>query len=231
MTDLTDVTGVSDSRADNLREEGYTSVEDLATADEDELADNVTGVGSSTAPDLIESAQEVLQEQHGVEADDSDEEEEATDNGDVTIEDLEEVNAEEPENYDRERTEEEVTAEDDDPEPEEVDASPELYDVTLTLETDEQYDYLIFALLELKVQRVSSSVEQARMADGLLDEFRPLGGAGEVTVRMDADELNTLHSAVTQVATRYQGNNNVDAFDAIKHVENQIQAAREEYLF
>lgn len=230
MPEITDVKGVSDSRAEDLDEEGYSSVEDIATADEDELTD-VGGVGPSTAEDLIDSAQGLLQEEHGVDAEPEPEAEEEEPEEDVTIEDLEEINEEEPDGYDEPRDEEQVTAEDDDEEPEEVDASPDLYDVSIALETDESYDYLMLALIELKERRVSASHAQARMADGLLEEFRPLGGAGEVTVSMDSEELNTLHSAVKQVTTRYQGNNDVDAFDSLNDVLDQIQSARAEYLF
>jgi len=229
MPEITDVKGVSDSRAEDLAENGYNSVEDIATAEEDELTD-VSGVGPSTASDLVDSAREVLQAEHGVEAEPEEEDDEEEEE-DVTIEDLEEINKEEPDGYNEPRDEEDVTAEDDDPEPEEVDTSPELYDVTLTLPEDESYDYLILALVELKVQRVSASHEQSRIAEGLLEEFRPLGGAGEVTVSMDSEELNTLHSAVTQVTMRYQGNNDVEAFNALKNIEEQIQDARSEYLF
>jgi len=229
MPELINVTGVSDTRAENLEDEGYTSVEDLAAADEDELTD-VTGVGDATASDLIDSAQEVLQEAHGVEAE-NDTTPEAENAGDVSIEELEEINSEEPDGYDEPREEEDVTAEDDDPEPRDVDTSPELFDVEVVLSSDEQFDYLILALVELKVQRVSATHEQAEMADGLLEEFRPLGGAGTVNISMDSSELNTLHSAVKQVTTRYQGNNAVDAYDALTNIEDQIQAARSEYLF
>jgi len=231
--ELTDVKGVSDSRADDLRDEGYNSVDDIATAEEDQLTE-VSGIGSSTASDLVESSQELLQEEHGVEAPDEEEKEVEDGTGsddDVTIEDLEEINSGEPDGYNEPRDEEDVTAEDDDPEPEEVDTSPELYDVTIALDSDESYDYLILALVELKVQRVSASHEQSKIASGLLDEFRPLGGAGEVTLSFDSEELNTLHSAVKQVATRYQGNNDVEAYDALKNVEEQVQDARSEYLF
>lgn len=229
MPSITDVKGVSDSRAEDLADEGYNSVEDIATADEDELTE-VDGVGPSTADDLIGSAQEILQEEHGVEAEDEPEQEE-TEEEDVTIEDLEEINEEEPDGYDEPRDEEQVTAEDDEEEPEEVDTSPDLYDVTISLDTDESYDYLMLALIELKERRVSASHAQSRIAEGLLEEFRPLGGAGEVTVSMDSEELNTLHSAVKQVTTRYQGNNDVDAFDSLNDVLDQVQSARAEYLF
>jgi hypothetical protein len=234
MPTLTDVKGVSDSRAEDLREEGYNSVDDIATSDEDELTE-VSGIGSSTASDLVESAQDVLQEEHGVEVEDEPEQPEPgvvpAEDDDVTIEDLEDINNEEPDGYNEPRDEEDVTAKDDDPEPQEVDTSPDLYDVTISLPDNESYDYLILALVELKVQRVSASHEQSRIAAGLLDEFRPLAGSGEVTISLDSDELNTLHSAVKQVATRYQGSNDIDAFDSLKHVEEQVQEARREYLF
>lgn len=230
MPSITDVKGVSDSRADDLEDAGYSSVDDIATADADALSE-ISGIGSSTADDLIDSAQELLQAEHGVETDDTEDTDETDGEDDVTIEDLEEINDEEPDGYDEPRDEDEVTAEDDDEEPEEVDASPDLYDVEISLDSDEAYDYLILALVELKERRVSASHAQSQIAEGLLEEFRPLGGAGEVAISMDSEELNTLHSAVKQVTTRYQGNNDVDAFDALNDVLDQIQDARAEYLF
>lgn len=237
MTDLGDVKGVSDTRAGNLSVEGYESVDDIASADVSGL-EEVEGVGEATAETLIESAQTLLQEQHGVEAEEEPDEEpepkpeaEAEDTEDVSIEDLEEINSDQPDGYNEPRDEEEVTAEDDDPDDRRVvDTSPEIYDVEITLTEPEQYDYLVLALVELKTQEVSASNEQAQMADGLLDEIRGISGTGSFTVSVDRNELNTLHSAVKQVTTNYQGRS-IEAFDALTVIHNQVEEARREYLF
>jgi len=235
MTDLGDVKGVSDTRAENLSEEGYESVEDIAGAEVDGL-EEVTGVGESTAETLIDSAQSLLQEQHGVESEDEPETEEETegeteDTGEVSIEELEEINSEEPDGYNEPRDEEEVTAEDDDPDERRVvDTSPEIYDVEITLTQPEQYDYLVLALVQLKTQEVSASGEQSQMASGLLDEIRDISGTGSFTVSVDRNELNTLHSAVKQVTTSYQGRS-IEAFNALKAVLDQVEEARRENLF
>lgn len=237
MTDLGDVKGVSDTRAENLSEEGYESVEDIAGAEVSGL-EEVTGVGESTAETLIESAQTLLQEQHGVEAEDEpdaepepESEAEPEDTDEVSIEDLEEINSEEPDGYNEPRSEEEVTAEDDDPDERRVvDTSPEIYDVEITLTEPEQYDYLVLALVQLKTQEVSASGEQSQMASGLLDEIRGISGTGSFTVSVDRNELNTLHSAVKQVTTSYQGRS-IEAFNALTLVLNQVEEARRENLF
>lgn len=237
MTDLGDVKGVSDTRAENLSEEGYESVEDIASAEVSGL-EEVEGVGEATAETLIESAQTLLQEQHGVEAEEEPDAEpepepeaEPDDTDDVSIEDLEEINSDQPDGYNEPRDEEEVTAEDDDPDDRRVvDTSPEIYDVEITLTEPEQYDYLVLALVQLKTQEVSASSEQAQMADGLLDEIRGISGTGSFTVSVDRNELNTLHSAVKQVTTNYQGRS-IEAFDALTVIHNQVEEARREYLF
>jgi len=229
MVELTDIKGVSDTRADNLVEEEYRTVSDVASADVDGLT-GVRGVGQSTAESLVESAQTVLQEAHGVERVVEAESDDSS-GDDVSIEDLEEINSDSPDGYNEPRDEEEVTAEDDDPdEIRDVDTSPELYDVEIEITEAEQYDYLVSALVQLRTQNITSSNEQAQMANNILDEVRTVSGVGTFTLTVDSGELNTLHSAVKQVATSYQGRSRV-AHRLLKEILGQVQEERREHLF
>ena len=230
MTELSDVKGVSDTREENLSEEGYETVEDVAAADVGGL-EGVTGVGEATAETLIESAQTLLQEQHGVEEESEPEPEPEEETGEVSIEELEEINSDEPDGYNEPRDEEEVTAEDDDPDDMRVvDASPEIFDVEITISEGQQYDYLVSALVQLQTQRISGSNEQAQMAADILDEVRQVSGTGTITLSVDSGEMNTLHSAIKQVTTSYQGRSRT-AHRSLNNILEQVQEARREHLF
>lgn len=245
MTSLTDITGVSESRAENLREEGFTTVDDVANATESELT-VVDGVGDATAPDLIQSARDVLRST--IEGDDGDAEEEAETNtagGDaedeedaeefpdidsstggeeVTEEDLEGLNGDDG------GPDDEPDAEDDEGEPEDVDVTPDEFEVTISLESADEFDYLVYALIDMRLGRVNVTHRQDSIANDLLEEVRPLAGAGEVTLETTEAELNALHALLTQTATAYQGESAVEAFNAIQAVKEQVQTAREEYV-
>lgn len=254
MADLIDISGVSETRADNLRDEGFTSVDDVATADASDLED-VHGVGESTAYDLIDSAQEVITAEHSVDEEADDEPaQEPTDEPD--LEDLEEIEEEddEPKEEEPEAEEEpdreEVTEEDvqelveeaqeDEPE-EEEDEEPEAeedveedsgpYSVSLDVETDEQYDYLMKALIEMKLERSNNAADAGHSAQLVLDATRPLGGAGTVEVELEDVQLNHLHAAVQQAESRHQRSRETDAFEALRDVKRQVDKEREEHLF
>lgn len=230
MTELSDVKGVSDTREANLAEEGYETVEDVAGADVGGL-EGVTGVGEATAGTLIESAQTLLQEQHGVEEESEPEPEPEEETGEVSIEELEEINSDEPDGYNEPRDEEEVTAEDDDPDDMRVvDTSPDIFDVEITISEGQQYDYLVSALVQLQTQRISGSNEQAQMAADILDEVRQVSGTGTITLSVDSGEMNTLHSAIKQVTTSYQGRSRT-AHRSLNNILEQVQEARREHLF
>jgi len=243
MTNLTDITGVSESRADDLREEDFVTVDDVANATESELTE-VSGIGGATAPDLIQSARDVIrgtvddeveEEETNTDGDAEPEEEteeefpdidSTTEEEEVTVEDLEEVNGEEPEN----EPDDELSVESDDGEPENVDVTPEKYDVSIELKNEEQFDYVLYALIDMRLGRLNVTYEQESISVELLNEFRPLGGAGSVTISLTSAELNALHALLTQTATAYQGESAVEAFNAVREVKNQVQDAREEYL-
>lgn len=56
MTDLTEIDGVGDSMAKELRKEGFESAEDVAEADRDDLKE-VKGLGDQRAEDIYFAAQ------------------------------------------------------------------------------------------------------------------------------------------------------------------------------
>lgn len=246
MTELNDIKGVSGSRADNLREEGFTTVDDVANATETALVE-VDGIGNATAPDLIQEARDVirgtvdepepeeetLNTEPGDVGDSTESEEEefpdlepTEDDEDVTVEDLEELNGEEPDGD----PDSEVTAQDDTGEPEEVEVTVNENEVTLSLDSDEQFDYLIYALLDMRIGRITITHEQDSIAENILGEVRGFGGAGEVTLTLTDSELNALHALLTQTATAYQGESAVEAFNAVRAIKEQVQEAREEYV-
>jgi hypothetical protein len=80
VTELTEVDGISKNFADNFREEGFYSAEDIAEATEDELTE-VNRVGSSRAGNILEAAEDVAEdsEDFDLTEDAEDVEEEETD--------------------------------------------------------------------------------------------------------------------------------------------------------
>lgn len=235
MANLTDIKGVSDSRAEDLEDEGFTSVDDVAEADAKDLTE-VSGVGEATAYDLIDSAQGVLKEEHLGEEEAEEETEEERE--DVDLEDLEEVNEEPPEGYaegepeepDDEEGEGEEEVEDTSAEDEE-DAAPEEFDVEIEVNSDLQYDFLLKALVDMKLERSSNNQATQNAIQKAIDAVRPLGGEGQFSVTVTANELNRLHAAVQQAETRHQRNRQTDAFEAMREMKDQVNAARSEYVF
>lgn len=233
MPSLTEIKGVSESRAEDLREEDFVTVDDVATADPGDLTD-VSGIGSATAPDLIEEAQNVITDSTL----DQSEEEEEDDSVDNTVPDLEEGPEE-----DEEVTEEDLEQlleedegepdsvpdlEDDDGEPEEVDVGPETYELTLTLYDEDMYDYFAYAITDMKVGTVRVSNTQEALAENILGELRTLGGVGELTLSLTEDELNTLNASLTRSATAYK-RHGIDVHNDIIDVKEQVSEVREHF--
>lgn len=226
MANLTDVTGVSETRAENLRDEGFTTVDDVAEADPSDL-EEVHGVGEATATDLVEAAQEVITAEHTDEGDEA--EDDGEDREDVGLEDLEEVNEGTPEGY-NEPVEPEDEGEDEVEAAEEVDG-PEEYEVELEVANDEQYDYFLKAILDMKLERSNNpQASQSIMAEAV-EVLRPLGGAGTVELTVSDNELNRLHSAVQQAETRHQQNRQNDAFEEMRDLKRRVDELRSEYIF
>lgn len=229
MPDITDVKGVSDARAEDLAEAGYTTVDDLATADFDELTD-VSGIGPSTADDLIESAQDVIRENTlQDEQTQEDDDYEPTEVEEPTEEELRELVEDESED---DPDFEDIDVEDDDDAPEETTIEiEEPYTFTLELETVDEHDYLYHAILSIRIGQIYVNGPQAEVAEQVLDELRELDGTGSIELTLNTAELNALFTGLRQAKVSYQGiGDGKKSFMAITDVVEQIQSARDEFL-
>lgn len=239
MANLEDINGVSDSRADDLRDADFVTVDDIATAEPEDLTE-VSGIGEATAEGLIESAQDVItsqtlgddeggEEEEGEAAEEEQTQDDAGEDDvpEVTEEDLQELVENEPEG---EPGIEDVTAEDDDAEPREVEVVSAPYDVTISLDTDAQYDYFYFAIIEMKLANNSRAIRGTDVGERVIEQLRGMQEPGDVELSLSRDELNSLYAAVKNTKTSYQGVGRNEAFLALRSVEDEIQAAREEYI-
>lgn len=233
MPELTEIKGVSESRAEDLRDADFVTVDDVATASVDALS-SVSGIGEATADGLIESAQNVLRDST-LDTDEDDEpepegvpdleEEENDDEDEVTEEDIEDLLAEEPDG----EPDDEPTVEDDEGEPEEVDVTPEGYDVIISIDNSVQYDYFYHAIIEMREGDIYTSHQQTQVAVDILEQLRELPGEGRVTLNLSQNNLNALHAVIVQARTAYKSYG-TDAFNAIQHIEDQVKEARQPFL-
>jgi predicted RecB family nuclease len=209
--ELTDIDGVGPARSDSLVEAGYDSVEVLAMADPEEVADDV-GVPDDTALEFVVQAQNMIADD---DADESDEEDADADESDDVPDpsDLAEV-AE-----DSDEEEEEDSDED----------AEESYELVVDLETDTHYDAYMTALLNAYETRVGSNQHALDAITKALSDARY--NSGEVTHELTEYELNTLHASVSQQVTEYKGMNMIGHMDAMRDLLAQVNEVRNEKLF
>ena len=128
-TELEEISGVGASKADALRDAGFETVEDVAAASQDELAE-VSGIGDALAARILADVGDVeVEEPEDAEAgDEADEADAAEEAEDEETEAEPEVEAEEAEEADVEEAEEETTEAEPEgePEPAEAEEAPEL---------------------------------------------------------------------------------------------------------
>jgi len=216
MIEVTDIKGIGPAKADTLAENGYESVEDIAQADKNELAD-VKGVGEDRALEYMVSAGDLIDAEEEVEDETSD-----GDEFDLTPGEVEEEFAED-ETVDEDD-------EDDDPVAEEDSESSEESSYAVEISFSEKFQYDVFhAALMRHHERVYTSYQPA--SDAMQKFIEGLRDFSEVTYEVTEFELNTLHTAVKQARSNYQGDNQIDHMDALTVVEEQIDNARREYLF
>jgi len=219
VAEITDINGVGPAKAETLEEEGYESVEDIAGADPDELAE-VNGVGDDRALEYIVGAEDVLAESHDEfdltpsEVGEELEDDEDGPDADVSASDDEDDPS---------------VAEDDEPpvDATEDDESEPEYEVTFDFENQMQYDVYHAALMRHN-ERVTHQPATDLMEKCLSGLY---GNEEEVTYQFTEYELNTLHAAVKQARTGFQGANDIPQMDALKVIEGQLDDARAEYLF
>lgn len=222
MIEVTDIKGIGPSKADTLAEAGFESVEDIAQADPDALA-GVNGVGDDRALEFMVLAGDLLDAEQEVEDETNDGEE-----FDLTPSEV----SDELEDKDEDEPEIEVVDEEEDEEEEEEEAEEEpedeTYSVTISFAEKLEYDVYHAALMRHHENVYTSYQPASDAMQGFLDELTDLES---VSYELTEFELNTLHTAVKQARSDYQGSNHIDHMDALKNVEKQIDDARREHLF
>jgi hypothetical protein len=224
MADVTDITGIGPAKAETLEEEGYGSLEDIANADADALSD-IDGVGTDDrALEFIVEAEDLLDEDDSEEAEESEKEDEF----DLTPSEVaDEIEVEEVE----EESEPEAdsgTEADSESESTEPESSGPPYEVEISFDEDDSYHTFHAAIMRYHEDVYTSHQPAADTMRYILDE---LDGMDSVTYELDEDGLNTLHTAVKQTRTNYQGDNLISHMEALQYVEEQINEKRRAELF
>lgn len=214
MAELTDINGIGPSKAETLEGEGYETVEDLAEADHDELA-AVKGVGDDRALEFIVGASDLVE-------DSEDDSEDEGDDFDLTPAEVGEEVEPEPEPETETRPEPEVEEEEDD------EPLYERYSVVIDFETRLQYHTFHAAIMRYHERVYTSNQPKSDAMQMILDG---LTESGEIVYELEEEQFNTLHTAVKQLRTNYQGDNLIDHMEALAAVEEQINEQRREYLF
>jgi len=245
MVNVTDIKGVGPSKAENLAENGYESVEDIAQADPDALS-SVKGVSEDRALEYMVSAGDLLDEES---QDDSEQREEASDEFDLTPDEVGEELQDDADDAESEDEGEVEVVEDDEEESaedesegdsgesldagedsdggDEVDEEP-TYEVTVDFNTRMEYHTFHAAIMRYHETQYTSNQPKADAMQMILDGLESGDG---FEYEVSEEEFNTLHTAVKQCRTDYQGNNLIDHMDALNKVEEQINNQRRDLLF
>lgn len=226
MVNVTDIKGVGPSKAENLEEEGYESVEDIAQADPDNLSE-ISGISEDRALEYMVSAGDLLDAES---QDDSEQGEEASDEFDLTPDEVgEELESEEDGLPEVEVVEDDEGDSGESPdESEDAEDEPESYTVSVDFNTRMQYHTFHAAIMRYHETQYTSNQPKADAMQMVLDGLESGDG---VEYEVSEEEFNTLHTAVKQCRTDYQGNNLIDHMDALNEVEEQINDQRRELLF
>lgn len=206
---LTDLDGVGPARSDSLVEAGYESVDAIANADPEELAE-AADVPEDTALDFV------VQSQNLIESEEVEEE----------VEEAEEEETLEPKDLAQPEEEKEASEED---EEEPVETISEVIELTVNLDSDIHYDAYMTALLNGYERRVNSNQQALDAIAKCLNDARY--NTGEVTHDLTPFELNTMHAAVTQQQNDYKGQNMIDHMDAMRDIVSQVNEVRDKELF
>jgi hypothetical protein len=219
MVELQDITGVGASRADDLEEMGYTSVEDVADANPDDLTE-LSRVGEDRAIEMVVDAQNLADSEESEEEEETVEEEPAT----ITFDEEEpSIDEEEPPVEEEEPpVEEEEPAADEDSEEA---AEATLFEVDADFGALER-DVSVYALLDSYTSLQSRNVSRSNACMRVLEKIRD-----STSVMLTEEELNAFHAAIRQQRLEYQGNNHVEMMRVATRVEDSVSTVREEELF
>jgi len=233
--DLQELDGVGPAREEKLNDEGYETYAELGEADHEELAESINRLSEDAALDLVVQAQNMadLEEAEVEESDDEGEpevEEEAEESDDEEEpEPPQEADFTEEEDADADEADSASENEEDEPEPEvEAEAT---FTVTLDFDGVHEYDTFYHTLLEERCNLRRTNRAGVESYEKMLESLRGTSADGSFTVELSEDELNDLHNAVLEQRISYQGENLIDYMDALRVVENNVNAVREEFLF
>lgn len=218
MAELTDLDGVGPARSDSLEEAGYESVEAVAEAEPEQLAEDAD-VPEDTALGFVVQAENLVAEEDA----EVEEQEPVTQEIEEAVED-----------EDEDEEVEEVEEAEDDSEVAEDDSEPvgeEVYSFELEPESGLEYDVLFAAVMRGKETMLQANRTNTDLFDDLLDQMRSADVGDTLELEADADGLNTLHNHVRKLVVEYQGNNLIDHMNALKAVQQDLNEVRQEYLF
>lgn len=219
MVELQDITGVGASRAEDLQEMGYTSVEDVANANPEDLTE-LSRVAEDRAIEIVVDAQNLAGSEEEPPVEEADSTDEGTESGSETI------------TFDEEELDEEVEAlEEEIPAPDEGTESEEEREPNRVFELSTDFSPLekevsVYALLDSYTRLRSRNVARSNACFRVLEKLRD--GA---SVELTEEELNAFHAAIRQQRLEYQGNNHVEMMRVATGVEDSVSALREAELF
>jgi len=218
MAELTDLDGVGPARSESLVEAGYEDVEAVAEADPEQLAEDAD-VPEDTALGFVVQAENLT----ASEGADVEESEPVT----QEIEDALDEDEEEVEEEADESDEEEAESVD------EEEAEPEVTEVELSFEIESglEHDVFFASVMRHKERMLGANRTQTEVFDQILEQLRTASTEDTITIETDPKNLNELHNAVRKLAVSYQGDNLIDHMNAMKEMQNQVNAYRQEYLF
>jgi hypothetical protein len=224
MVDLTELDGVGPARSGYLEEAGYDDFQNIADADPEKLAEEVE-MPEDTALELVVQSQNIVAED---ESDGVTESEPDSITQEVE-ESLEAQVEEEADEVEEELEEPDVEESEVEPSEDPVDAGPEEYEFTISFESGLQYDTFFDSVMAQRSKMLRSNRDGVDAFDHALEQMRQ--GSDEVTLQMTEAQLNDLHNCVRQKTVDYKGDNLIEHMDELKQVLNQVNEARNEYLF
>lgn len=219
---LTDIDGVGPARSESLEEGGYESVEAISEADSEELAEAVD-IPEDTALGFVVQAENMVAEEEA----DIEEREPVTQE---IEEEVKEIDEDDEENLEEEVEELEEEIED---EVEEVDAEEgeEVYSFEIEPKTALEHDVLFASVMRGKETMLQANRTNTELFDNLLDQMRSSEVGEVIELEADKDGLNQLHNHVRKLVVEYQGNNLIDHMNAMKEIQQQVNAVRKDRLF
>lgn len=233
MTDLTELDGVGESRASNLAEAGYESVEDLPDADAEAIAEEVSYLPEDTALELIVQSQNIVAEKEAEVTESEQQPSTITEEVEEAVEQEEAMSADESLDTLDEEVEEiaEESEELEDELEEESGDEPEQIEFTISFNEALQYDTLFQALMSERASRLRTNRTGVQTFEYVLGQLRVQSLGDTVELSLTGEELNSLHNCIRQQITDYKGDNLIDHMDALKEVMVQIDDVRSRELF